>query len=76
MIGGGTFILIEVKMEQIEADKGRFEDMVIGKYYFPLQIIEAYNSICLFKIMESIFISYKLNVQKNQFKKSLNLLFT
>lgn len=61
-------IIIDVKMEQTEVDKRKFEDMVIGTYYFQLQITEAYNLICLFKRMEFI-ISYKLKVQEmNQFR--------
>lgn len=41
-------------MEQTEADKREFEDMVIGIYYFQSQITEAHNSMCLFKRMEFI----------------------
>lgn len=59
-------------MEQTEADKREFEDMVIGIYYFQSQITEAHNSMCLFKRMEFI-LSYKPQVQEmNKFKESLN----
>lgn len=34
------FIITEIKMEQIEADKRKFEGLVIGIYYFQLQKAE------------------------------------